>query len=234
MLAGSLRGRFSCFCEKIDKKQPQGGADRCLLPPQSRGIYGAIATGNRLFRIRCAEHHPTLRILPARHYGPGENPHADVANNNAVQGCAIVWGAIRVRWGDTIPDDADTWKAYLAAQAAAGTPVQVAYKLATPTHIMATGNGSIMPIPGETNTIMTDADRVTVTGRADPIRIIQQLQAQLATATQQLDETQQEVVDTTAMTVDYIYQQDLAEIGLEEVDDSDNQTDTGAADVPGV
>ena len=161
-------------------------------------------------------------------------PHADVANNNAVQGCAIVWGAIRVRWGDTIPDDADTWKAYLAAQAAAGTPVQVAYKLATPTHIMATGNGSIMPIPGETNTIMTDADRVTVTGRADPIRIIQQLQAQLATATQQLDETQQEVVDTTAMTVDYIYQQDLAEIGLEEVDDSDNQTDTGAADVPGV
>nr|DAW27957.1 MAG TPA: hypothetical protein [Caudoviricetes sp.] len=76
MLAGSLRGRFSCFCEKIDKKQPQGGADRCLLPPQSRGIYGAIATGNRLFRIRCAEHHPTLRILPARHYGPGENVSA--------------------------------------------------------------------------------------------------------------------------------------------------------------
>ena len=46
-LAGCLRRRFSCFCKKIDKKQPQGGADRCLLPPQSRGIYGAIATGNR-------------------------------------------------------------------------------------------------------------------------------------------------------------------------------------------
>nr|DAW27940.1 MAG TPA: hypothetical protein [Caudoviricetes sp.] len=34
--AGCLRRRFSCFCKKIDKKQPQGGADRCLLPPQSR------------------------------------------------------------------------------------------------------------------------------------------------------------------------------------------------------
>nr|DAG91127.1 MAG TPA: collagen alpha 1(VIII) chain protein [Ackermannviridae sp.] len=56
-------------------------------------------------------------------------PHADVANNNTMQGCAIVWGSIRVRWGDTIPNDADAWKAYLAAQNAAGTPVQIAYKL---------------------------------------------------------------------------------------------------------
>lgn len=56
-------------------------------------------------------------------------PHADVANNNTLKGCAIVWKCIRVRWGDTIPDNADDWKAYLAAQYAAGTPVQVAYKL---------------------------------------------------------------------------------------------------------
>ena len=56
-------------------------------------------------------------------------PHADIANNNTAQGCAIVWSNIRVRWGDTIPNDADAWKAYLAAQHAAGTPVQIAYKL---------------------------------------------------------------------------------------------------------
>lgn len=128
----------------------------------------------------------------------------------------------------------DTWKSYLAAQYAAGTPVQIAYKLAEPVPFQATGNGPIMPIPGETNTVMTDADSVTVTGRADPIRIIQQLQAAQSAAAAQLDETQQAMVDTTAMTVDYIYQQDLEDIGLEEVDDSDNQTDTGAADVPGV
>lgn len=128
----------------------------------------------------------------------------------------------------------DELNAYCAAQYAAGTPVQIAYKLADPVPIRATGNAPLLPIPGETNTIATDADSVTITGRADPIRIIQQLQAAQIAAAAQLDEMQQAVVDTTAMAVDYIYQQDLAEIGLEEVDDSDNQTDTGAADVPGV
>lgn len=92
----------------------------------------------------------------------------------------------------------DELNAYLAAQAAAGTPVQIVYKLATSTPITATGNGPIMPLEGETNTIMTDADSVTVTGRADPAHAIAALQAQLATATQQLVETQAAVVDTTA------------------------------------
>lgn len=113
-------------------------------------------------------------------------------------------------------------------------PLIIAYELATHTPITATGNAKIMPIPGETNTIMTDADSVSVTGRADPIRIIQQLQAAQSAAAAQLDETQQDMIDTTAMTVDYIYQQDLEDIGLEEVDGSDNQTDTEPVDVPGV
>lgn len=139
-------------------------------------------------------------------------PHADVANNNALQGCAIVWGAIRVRWGDTIPDDADTWKAYLAAQAAAGTPVQIAYKLATPTPIMATGAQPIPALAG-CNTVLTDADSVNITGRADPAHAITALQAQLAVATQQLAETQQVVVDTTAAIVDYVFEQDCDAIG---------------------
>lgn len=47
-------------------------------------------------------------------------------------------------------------------------------------------------------------------------------------------ETRAAMVDTTAMAVDYIYQQDLEDIRLEEVDDSDNQTNSGAVDVPGV
>ena len=74
----------------------------------------------------------------------------------------------------------------------------------------------------ETNTIMTDADSVSVTGRADPIRIIQQLQAAQSVATQQLAETQQAMVDTTAMAVDYIYEQDSKIFGG---DDDDDQTD---------
>lgn len=101
-------------------------------------------------------------------------------------------------------------------------PLMIAYELATPTPFTATGNGPIMPIPGETNTIMTDADSVAVMGRADPIRIIQQLQAAQSAAAAQLDETQQAMVDTTAMAVDYIYEQDSKIFGG---DDDDDQTD---------
>ena len=135
-------------------------------------------------------------------------PHYDVSNNNTGKGCALVWSSFRVRWGDIIPENTDAWKSYLAAQAAAGTPVQVAYKLATPTPFTATGNAEIMPIPGETNTVIIDADTVTIAGRADPAHAIAELQAQLATATQQLVETQAAMLDTTAMAVDYIYEQD--------------------------
>ena len=102
-------------------------------------------------------------------------PHADVANTNTVQGCAIVWGCIRVRWGDTIPDDTDAWKAYLAAQYAAGTPVQIAYKLAKPVSFTATGAQPIIALSG-TNTLLTDADSVSVSGRADLIHIIRKMQ----------------------------------------------------------
>lgn len=136
---------------------------------------------------------------------------------------------------DTLSDASDdasavaSFKAFLAAKYAAGTPVQIAYKLAEPVPFQATGNGPIMPLEGETNTVMTDADSVSVTGRADPIRIIQQLQAAQRVATQQLAETQQAMVDTTAMAVDYIYEQDSKIFGG---DDDDDETDTAATDVP--
>lgn len=129
---------------------------------------------------------------------------------------------------DTLSDASDdasavaSFKAFLAAKYAAGTPVQIAYKLAEPVPFQAPGNGPIMPLEGETNTIMTDSDSVTVTGRADPIRIIQQLQAAQSATAAQLDETQQAMVDTTAMAVDYIYEQDSKIFGG---DDDDSETD---------
>lgn len=109
-------------------------------------------------------------------------PHAYIANANTAQGCAIVWGAIRVRWGDTIPDDADAWKAYLAAQYAAGTPVQIAYKLAEPVPFTVTGAQPISSLSG-VNTVITDADSATVTGRADPIKRITDLEDAVASMT---------------------------------------------------
>lgn len=86
------------------------------------------------------------------------------------------------------------WKAYLAAQYAAGTPVQVAYKLATPIHLTATGGGAIKAL-SSVNTILTDADTLTVTGHADPIHIIQQLQAASAASAQALADVERAVTD---------------------------------------
>ena len=90
--------------------------------------------------------------------------------------------------------DVDAWEAYLAAQYAAGTPVQIAYKLATPVPFTASGGGTIKALSG-TNTVLTDADALTVTGRADPIHIIQQLQAASAASTQVLADVERAVTD---------------------------------------
>ena len=76
----------------------------------------------------------------------------------------------------------DALNAYLAAQNAAGTPVQVAYKLATPVPFTATGAQPIPALAGA-NTVLTDAYSATVTGRADPIKRITDLEDAVASQT---------------------------------------------------
>lgn len=76
----------------------------------------------------------------------------------------------------------DEWKAYLAAQYEAGTPVQVCYKLAEPVPFTATGAQALPALAG-LNTILTDADSATVTGRADPIKRITDLEDAVASQT---------------------------------------------------
>jgi hypothetical protein len=75
-----------------------------------------------------------------------------------------------------------SFKAYLASQYAAGTPVQIAYPLAEPVPFTATGAGKITALLG-VNTLLTDADTLTVTGREDLTHAISELRAaQTATA----------------------------------------------------
>lgn len=76
----------------------------------------------------------------------------------------------------------DDLNAYLAAQYAAGTPVQVAYKLAEPVPFAATGAQPIPALSG-VNTVITDADSATATGRADPIKRITDLEDAAASMT---------------------------------------------------
>lgn len=76
----------------------------------------------------------------------------------------------------------DDLNAYCAAQYAAGTPVQIAYKLAEPVPFTVTGAQPISALSG-VNTLLTDADSVTVTGRADPIKRITDLEDAVASMT---------------------------------------------------
>lgn len=78
--------------------------------------------------------------------------------------------------------DVNAFNAYLAAQYAAGTPVQIAYKLAEPVPFTATGAQPIPALAGA-NIVLTDADSATVTGRADPIKRITDLEDAVASQT---------------------------------------------------
>ena len=66
------------------------------------------------------------------------------------------------------------WQNFLKQQHAAGTPVQIAYKLADPVPFTATGGQPITALAG-VNTIMTDADSVTVTGCGDVVCAVERL-----------------------------------------------------------
>lgn len=78
--------------------------------------------------------------------------------------------------------DVDALNAYIAAQYAAGTPVQVCYKLKEPVPFTATGAQPLPALVG-VNTVLTDAGSATVTGRADPIKRITDLEDAVASQT---------------------------------------------------
>lgn len=89
------------------------------------------------------------------------------------------WGCIDSYAGETLPAE---WICDRAAYAAGTTPpngAQVAYKLDNPKPFTATG-GTVIPALSGTNTVLTDADSVTVTGRADPIQTVAKLSDRIA------------------------------------------------------
>ena len=72
----------------------------------------------------------------------------------------------------------DEWKSYLAAQYAAGTPVTITYQLATPEPFAVTPQ-EVLALSG-TNTIYTDTGDTTVSGRENPLTVIQRLSERIA------------------------------------------------------
>lgn len=120
-----------------------------------------------------------------------ETPNQDVwGGRNAGIGFATVGSSRYFMFSmmtSSLPDisaghEVASLKAYLAAQNDAGTPVQIAYKLAEPIPFTATGAQPLPALAG-VNTVLTDADSATVTGRADPIKRITDLEDAVASQT---------------------------------------------------
>jgi len=117
-----------------------------------------------------------------------ETPNQDVwGGRNAGIGFAAVGSSRYFMFSmltSSLPDisaghEVVSLKAYLAAQNDAGTPVQIAYKLAEPVPFTATGAQPLSALAG-VNTVLTDADSANVTGRADPIKRIADLEDAVA------------------------------------------------------
>lgn len=89
-----------------------------------------------------------------------------------------IWGFIASYNGESLPGEWISDRDVYAPGTTPTTGAQVAYKLAAPEPFQATGNQPIPALAGE-NTVYTDADSVTVSGRTDPLTTIQTMQAQI-------------------------------------------------------
>ena len=149
-----------------------------LLTLDGTEPWNAVGSGDTLY-FQCTSISIGTRALSRDDYCT-TFPIASVSGSNTVQGVNGWKTSLYLRWS-TFADVA-ALKSYLAAQYAAGTPVQVCCKLETPTPFTATGAQPILALSG-VNTVLTDADSATVIGRADPIKRIIDLEDAVASMT---------------------------------------------------
>lgn len=93
-----------------------------------------------------------------------------------------MWKLIDSYAGEDLPGKWISDRDVYASGTAPTTGAQVAYKLAEPISFTATGAQPVSALSG-VNTLLTDADSVTVTGRADPIKRIIDLEDAVASMT---------------------------------------------------
>lgn len=109
-----------------------------------------------------------FRTMLQTDYSTGKNESGGFGGVGGY-GAAVTFKVSRTVLGGvtgTNADALDAWKTFLAEQYAAGTPVQIAYKLETPTTI--THGAHNIPALNGVNTVYADAGAVTVNGRIDP------------------------------------------------------------------
>lgn len=102
---------------------------------------------------------------------------------DAVTGEGIeTWDYIKSYAGEALPGEWISDRDAYNAGATPSTGAQVVYKLAKPEPFTAEGGQTIPALSG-TNTLLTDADTLTVTGRADPIKRMTELESMIKTTT---------------------------------------------------
>lgn len=146
------------------------------------------------------------------HFAIGNAYSENVDNSGWVYtvGDASYYG-VRVRMSACA--DVSEWKAYLAAQASAGTPVTIAYKLATPQPIQATGAQSLSSLPG-TNTLITNGDSITAAEMVSPTDTslsIEGMPADAAATKQALNKK----VNSVQVTAEYSSGEKIASISVD-------------------
>ena len=161
--------------------------------------YGRFGIGDIVSGILPASS-ANLNLI-CSHYKTDALPIGNNQTSNAISGYRDT-ATVYIR--DDAYTSTEAYKAYLSAQYAAGTPVQIVYKLATPTTIQLSPV-TVAALKG-VNTLCTDADSVSVAYTASGWEIVNDLSeindvsnrllAQQAAAQQAIDQL------ATAITVD--------------------------------
>lgn len=163
---GSITGDTRTFTTPADCKYLRIGSRHLSIP----GAWAILEKGGTPTGYVPYAGESKVLALPDEIYG------GEVNENGAGQ---ETWGYMDSYAGETLPAE---WICDRAAYAVGTTPpngAQVAYKLGEPKSFTATGGAAIPALSG-VNNVLTDADGMTVTGRADPIKTIANLSNRIA------------------------------------------------------
>lgn len=116
-------------------------------------------------------------VVPILNRYIGKSGISNIADGEAAVSMGTTEWLIAIR--DDSYADVSEFKAALAEWSAAGSSLVVVRKRIEPLSIAAANSQSIPAIPGQ-NVLITNADSLTVTGRADPIHTIQALSDRVA------------------------------------------------------
>ena len=153
----------------------EASVDGDVLVTRRTGVLELDGTETNIVVIEPSSNHPRLRITPAKAARPAETAqtlgkalcsHYKTVStsaqwNDAAEGVGVETNGTILIF-DARFTTLEAWKTYLAAQAAAGTPVTIVYELAAPETEALTAISPIAPVPGQLN-LLTDADALTAT-----------------------------------------------------------------------